>query len=271
MSLGLDLSPSYAKAARARVHLESLKEEISRILSERETFSIRQTVDLQTGWCSLYLMNADFTKELNLGIIVGDIVHNLRSALDYVITALANASETEISQSHQFPIFTDEPAYVRAVGASTVVNRKGYLKDIIHGLQEIRDLQPFHEKVNPRLDNLALVHEFSNADKHRIIASYAPLYVDGTIELKHNGLQISEFERVAKIDAWEPDKEFYYARVRFATPVPTEIVCEADFTVSVHFITPAIGKSVGDTGIDLADLEAMCARVVEVTDIFKNL
>ncbi len=271
MPLGLDLSPSYAKVARARVHLESLKEEISRVLSERHTFSIRQTVDLQTGWCSLYLMNEDFTKELNLGIIVGDLVHNLRSALDYIITALAYASGTEVSKSHQFPIFTDESAYVHAVGASTVVNLKGYLKDIVHGLQEIWDLQPFHEKVNPRLVNLSLVHEFSNADKHRIIASYAPLFVGGKVEITHSGRTISDIERVAKFDSWEPDKEFHFARVRFATPVPTDIVCEADFTVSVHFITPAIGKSVGDTGIDLADLEAMCARVVEVTDIFKSL
>ena len=78
MTLGLDLSPSEAKLERAIPQPE----------------------------------------EPRFGIIVGDIMHNLRSALDYIVTALVNQSRTRLTTSHQFPIYLDSTKFARTVGVA---------------------------------------------------------------------------------------------------------------------------------------------------------
>lgn len=70
--------------------------------------------------------------------IVGDLMHNLRCALDYIVTALVNASGTKLARKHQFPIFTDENRFREEVLSSDLrPNPRGCLRGITIGLKLI--------------------------------------------------------------------------------------------------------------------------------------
>src|SRR5437899_1751727 len=154
MSLGLDLSPSIAKLARARIHLDALKREIPVVISQRPPYSLRfSEVDPESGWTSIFLTPGDFT-EFGLGVLVGDLVYNLRCALDYIISALVEASGGTVGVKHQFPIYTSAALYAEQVVSGSTTNAKGPLAGIVHGLVEIERLQPYKRKPDPEADPL---------------------------------------------------------------------------------------------------------------------
>lgn len=100
------------------------------------------------------------------GLLFGDGVHNLRSALDHLVYALA-VRETGLNPPPkfgvlQFPIRDDLTKWTDN-------------DDRLHGLSQpmrafIKSVQPFQaEPQHPHSDRLWTLSEFDNADKHRAI------------------------------------------------------------------------------------------------------
>ena len=116
MTLSLDLRSCDAKLARARENARTLEREtVAHIGKQEATHAVRfSQVDPQTGWCSITLVPQKI-EEPRLSAILGDVIHNLRCALDYVVTALVDASQTKLTTSHQFPIFKDAAFYASRV------------------------------------------------------------------------------------------------------------------------------------------------------------
>ncbi len=165
MTLGLDLNSCDAKLARAREN--TLKRETVASISKEATHAVRfSEVDPQTGWCSISLVPQKI-EEPRLSAILGEVIHNLRCVLDYVVTALVDASPTQLTTSHQFPIFTDAALYASKVGSKTEALSDGPLRGVTHGLAIVEGWQPYYTKPDPRTDPLWGIHRFSNADKHR--------------------------------------------------------------------------------------------------------
>jgi hypothetical protein len=165
VSLRLDLSEPRAKLQRAEEHLTNLQAKLP-LIRGREPLSLRVTeIDSSTGWCEVF-GHWNHIKEPALTVIAGDYIHNLRSALDYLVTVLVDASEATLVTRHQFPIFTSADDYTSKVGTSTEANAKGPLQGITHGLELIESVQPY--KLNhPERHPLAHIQRFSNTDKHR--------------------------------------------------------------------------------------------------------
>ncbi|MGZ6636454.1 MAG: hypothetical protein ACXVII_26455 [Solirubrobacteraceae bacterium] len=94
-----------------------------------------------------------------LGTIVGDIAHNLRSALDVAAWQLALDHDEANAISNQprvyFPLYSDPDGFGRATSLR-------FFSDQARAVIERH--QPFHA------GNVALLwlHEISNADKHRV-------------------------------------------------------------------------------------------------------
>ena len=107
MPLNLDLSGSVAKIARANEHLEALKAEVEAINRERNPYPVRIERKGNSSTYSLMLCAGEF-HEPRLGVILGEAIHDLRSALDYIIVALAEKSGAPLTSGHQFPIFSAE-------------------------------------------------------------------------------------------------------------------------------------------------------------------
>ena len=276
MTLHLDLSASDAKIARAREHAKALEIEVDRIISERNPYGSRVVeIEENSGWFAFLLTQIAHPPEHTLGIVFGDVIHNLRCALDYIVTALAAASKTNLTVSHQFPIFKTQSGYESRVGDNLVSvprlkGRGGPLLGITIGLQEIWDVQPFHRKAEPRADPLYVVHRFSNADKHRIIAEDLSFMKQSTMQILPSEGVVEEIRNSLDPD-WSKQTEYEVGRVRYAYPFPANVYLKSEVAVEVYFGTPGFADEARGIVIPLGYVNATCDHIAMVVDRFKTL
>lgn len=243
MSLGLDLSASRAKVTRAREQFRVLERELPAHVAKHHPYAVRfSKVDPQTGWCEVWLVPADRAGYHPFGVLFGEVVHNLRCALDYVITLLVQATPTQaLTTKHQFPIFWSATRYRNDVGTSTVPKPTGPLQGLSHGIALIESWQPYKLKaqgLNPRTDPLWNIHRFSNADKHREIAPFTPVPF-GALECNFKGTKVEDAP-IDEIPNFSIDEEFVIHRMRFDPPVATNLRVTSPLTVGLGFSTPPI-------------------------------
>jgi len=265
MPLGLNLSASDAKVARAYVHLKTLQREIPLAVAQRKPYVPRfSEVDPDSGWCSVFLTSNN-APEHGLSVIVGELVHNLRCALNYIVPELVSASGAILKKKHQFPIFTSLNDYAKWVGTAALSVAGGPLGGITHGLKEIFDLQPFQQS-GPEGHRLALVHQFSNADKHRIIPEVFPQLAAVSTLFEQ---EVLEHSQSPSLPDWKPNIEYPIARFRFAKPYPTKLSLE--LSVEIFFGTRPFGQNLKGSRIDINVLREMCENVAKIVDQFKKL
>ena len=168
------------KLARANDHLEVLRDEIDSFLgtadAEKPYGSVLQKDD-ETGKRRL-CASVHRRPPPQISILIGDCLHNLRSALDHLAWKLGGDPPPN-EKSSEFPIFWD-----RSLFRKNPSGRSGY--DKIAGAEEraqaiIEDVQPFNRADDPKLDPLWMLHELSTEDKHRLPV-VTGLAVEGGVE-----------------------------------------------------------------------------------------
>jgi hypothetical protein len=268
--LHLDLASSKAKVAGARKHLDFLKRELPKYLREHGPYSLRfSPVDPQTGWCELWLVPANRDNH-TFSVEFGELVHDLRCALDYIVTALVNASKTQLTRRHQFPIYREEAAYLKGCGTTAVPT--GNLINVTHGLVLIEAWQPYKLKqkgLDPRRDPLWHVHRFSNADKHREIATVAaePL---GKIDIRYKGFRVEDEPVLTFPPNWSPDKEYVIHRMRFDPPVATDLRSNGPLDIVFGFSVPPFGAEPFHS-ITLSEVRTIIGHVAKLVDLFEQI
>jgi hypothetical protein len=266
--LGLDLTSCDVKLARALENLDTLESEARLSLTKEATHAVRfSPVDAQTGWCSISLVPQK-VEEPRLLAILGDVIHNLRCVLDYVVTALVQASETPLTTSHQFPIFLDASRYASKVGTKTHARADGPLRHVIHGLSVIEGWQPYYAKGDPRTDPLWGIHRFSNADKHRQPAVFG-LVPLGSFQIHYKGYKVQD-DLLEEVADWTPGQEIPVGRIRFDPPEAEDLRAEGNVSLNVLFITPPwLGDD--DLTISLAALPGIIEHVRRLLSSFRLL
>jgi hypothetical protein len=268
MTLGLDLSSCDAKLARARENADTLKRETTASVKKEATHAVRfSQVDPQTGWCVISLVPQK-VEEPRLSAILGDVIHNLRCVLDYVVTALVDASQTQLTTSHQFPIFKDPALYASRVGTKTDALPNGPLRGVTHGLVIVEGWQPYYTQPQPRTDPLWGIHRFSNADKHRQPAIFGLLPVGG-IQLRYNGIKVEE-DLVEEIPDWTPEQEIPLGRIRFDPPRAYNLRAEGNISLDVQFVTPP-WQGDPELALSLRTLPGIIDHVAKLLDTFRQL
>ncbi len=268
MMLNLDLSSCDAKLTRARENADTLKRETTASVKKEATHAVRfSQVDPQTGWCSISLVPQK-VEEPQLSAILGDVIHNLRCVLDYVVTTLVDASQTRLATSHQFPIFKDAAFYAAKVGTKTEALPNGPLRGVTHGLAIVEGWQPYYTKPNPRTDPLWGIHRFSNADKHRQPAIFGLIPV-GSIQLHYNGIQVEE-DMVEEVPDWTPDTEIPLGRIRFDPPCAYNLRAEGSITLDVQFVTPP-WQGDAELALPLRAVPSIIDHVAKLLDTFRQL
>jgi hypothetical protein len=117
-----------------------------------------------------------------IGAAIGDIVHNLRSALDHLAWQLAIlAGNNPPPENTEYPVFKDEAQYrpkniklgKPPPPGSGLFKVRGLAADD-HAL--IESLQPYKTHViNPASAPLWVLHDLANIDKHRICPVTIPV------------------------------------------------------------------------------------------------
>lgn len=172
------LAGARAKIERAREHFENLKSEADAFLQAEPYRLVPERDDDKVS------ARVHFDREPpydRWGLILGDCVHNLRSALDHAVQEVAAAFTGQDPPPDygqlQFPILTEADYW-------TAKSRR-YQIDTNHlpsaAIDIIEAAQPYHrgDKTWPFL----VVQNFDNADKHRKLAV--------TVLALQRGMQVS--------------------------------------------------------------------------------
>ena len=152
-----------AKLARAEELIEELTAALLAFLLQSRPYTSEGEFDAATSdWVVVFRVHEE--PPSRWGVLIGDVVHNLRSALDHLAWQLVLLNGAEPTARTQFPIYSDEVAY-----------RRERAQELIAGMRDedkaaVETFQPFRQnaaEVKPH--HLAVLQELSNFDKHRVL------------------------------------------------------------------------------------------------------
>jgi hypothetical protein len=160
------LTGPFAKLDRAYEHLRVLDAETAAFYEgsadEGQPYEVQSEFRADT---SEYVFTIKVLRQppARLGLILGDYIHNLRSALDHLVCQLARLSEpSDDCTTTQFPIRKSrqlfdsvEPDWLRGVDAK-------------HRAR-IEQAQPYNARERARDHALSIIEALDNFDKHRAI------------------------------------------------------------------------------------------------------
>lgn len=262
------------KVARAREHLDALDREV-RAFSDSKPYELISEVDPETGdyVYRLHLNWPGARPPDHLSLIAGDIVHNLRTSLDYVVWQLAELGRGA-NFTIQFPLIEnpDQQKY-REMETNLLDPILARHRALIKGLQ------PYHVHLaieagaaipSPN-QALLLVGRLDNWDKHRLllpthslVAFKPPTFRNLRTAQVHSRAQWfgmkegTELFRITDIEAQDPN-----AKVEVESRLP----------YSINFGDPTVPPETVPKGRDQVvaswyDLELITDQVSAVVESF---
>jgi hypothetical protein len=147
-----------AKIAHAGVRVEELTRAVNAFL-DRDPYELVHRDDARTGERTISVSVREDPPSAALAMIVGEIVYNLRSALDYVARQLVLANGQSPTTRTEFPIFGNQQQYAADAPRKT----RGMSPQAI---AVIDGLQPFAWPTPLQRHPLWILHELHNADEH---------------------------------------------------------------------------------------------------------
>jgi hypothetical protein len=168
------VTPSWRrKLDRAKHHLGHFQDRIAPI-KERRTYPAPKTIEpYNDGIAYVYRLQIPEPDDPLLPILAGDLMFNLRSALDHVLVAVV--PEDKVTRHTAFPIFTDDINERDASGKYVQPKaRQAFRRKTSHvpqrAMAAVEWAQPYNlerQGLDPQYGALAILSAFQNADKHR--------------------------------------------------------------------------------------------------------
>jgi hypothetical protein len=166
----------HLKLERAGEHVEAVKECVENWLGT-EAYSISREIDPKLGDTVRRAQITDSPPQ-RLSLLIGDALHNLRTALDHVVYALAeghtpSALTPEVASKLMFPIIGNENCKGKpAKGSDIFANVKGtWLAGVpAQAVSFIESEQPYYYDptgIDYKWTALWMLHDLERIDKHR--------------------------------------------------------------------------------------------------------
>jgi hypothetical protein len=194
------LAGAWTKLARAEHHLNTLTNEM-RVFLDSDPYEFERRLDYENSRYLFYVKRVE-TPKLQWGAVIGDFIHNLRSALDHLTWQLAlkhygGAIPREVWPEISYPIAHDLSGF----------KKRSVLKHL--DTEHVTFMQGFQtEHRNPQ-NPLTLLHDLWNTDKHRIL--HATLISVGDIGPQFKGNEDAEIR-----DVWYAKGEQLVVGTKFA-------------------------------------------------------
>lgn len=171
----LSLEGVRGKLDRADEHLETLQSKL-KALVESDAYKARGQFENERTEYVIRVKLGDPVQLrrdlLRIGLIFGDGIQNLRTALDHLLCQLVIASGREPTKQNQFPIFTRDPT-LDLTGRELRKWKRWTARVKSPYIGWLKFVQPYQAdktpERNPERNPLAHLADFSNADKHRIV------------------------------------------------------------------------------------------------------
>ena len=169
-----------AKLDRADESIHNLNLEISSFL--RDNYRIERHFDAQSR---KYVFSAFGESEVppRFSVLIGEVLYNLRSALDHLVTQLARIGPGGGKDNVlEFPICRTSESFKRSCERGK-----------IHGVSPdaakvIENLQPYRASSPVETSTLLILHDLNRADKHRllVVVVTAVVMADALVFTKSN-------------------------------------------------------------------------------------
>ena len=180
----------HAKLERAQDQIEQLSRDIaSNCETQRLLFSEELRPDVGDR---IWIFRGETpVVPIEYSVRLGEIVYNLRSALDQLIWQLVHANYKAPSHRNEFPIFDDESRFNNIVSTKLAgVSQQS--------LAIIKEMQPFSK--DEKWSALKVVHSLCNIDKHRSVIY--PYYTLDRCSVTYCGGGDSTIKPHLKIASW---------------------------------------------------------------------
>ncbi len=161
------LSSAKLKWDRANQQLNALNVEIAEFMQSAEKpYKISLKRNSQTGEDCI-LINIVKKTPIMWSVKIGEIIYNLRSALDHMVYEIASLNcNGTVPARTEFPIFIDEVRFRSEKMGGGMYKMRGLPENVRTSIEEI---QPFKREQSPELHRLWALQELSNWDKHRLL------------------------------------------------------------------------------------------------------
>lgn len=172
MQTNVPFTSSQIKLDRAKEHFYTLQTEIQTFLDSKP-YELRIEEEPQTGDL-VYRVRVKAEPPIKLSLITGDIIHNLRSALDHLIYQLIVINGKTPNKNSAFPIYTRKADF--DTDGHKKINGIGAAATTI-----IKAIKPYKE------GNLHLwqLSQLDNADKHRLIITVGSAHRNIIIDMAY--------------------------------------------------------------------------------------
>jgi hypothetical protein len=256
------------KIARARQHGQALRDSIEEWLGKKPLTATSEFIEGRMGYRLVVDQFSSPPLLEHWALLVGDCVHNLRSALDNLVYGLARlkVDPPNDPRAIQFPIFTSREAFEKS---NAVKSTLAQLPD--RAAEIVTAWQPFHRKSPDHIsaDALNLLHHLSNQDKHRLpqVVLLSVNQRDHEVRLKFD----SDEDARAFIGG-PPKVELRASPIDAGTALIQVIGCRriADMAGKVTFeAVPAIQTLVALEGV-MPVIDALGSHVTEIFQMFRR-
>ncbi len=171
------------KVGRAERHLDELHQAL-RAFREKQPYEIR--IDDQTSPTQrLYRLHIREEVPIGLSLIVGDVIHNLRSALDHLVYQMVLSNHHGPRRSNAFPICDTRDEF----DSGHAARLRGMTQDAVRA---IKGLHPY----KGGNDALWRIHKLDIEDKHRLLIpaweQYQHVSIDIAAPTRHGLSEMAE-------------------------------------------------------------------------------
>lgn len=253
----------HVKLGRARVHLAALNAAIDSFTDERG-YEVVKTAHPDEGVYEFRLRLHRDPPTTEWAMLIGDCVHNMRSALDHLFWALVLRQHPGGSPPNEHAATL--PIYRNPV---TFRNKLAQIENFVgvEATKTIERLQPFH--IDPLDDSaLAFIHSRDIIDKHRLLIPSIGLIEHGRVISKaRGGYKPKITPRVLK-------QEDVHDGIVLVTVLvePPEAVAdvELEYTRLSVFFDRGGGRVLGVPTALAGFIDATTAIAREFSDLFQN-
>ncbi|MBJ7594491.1 MAG: hypothetical protein JF886_06435 [Candidatus Dormibacteraeota bacterium] len=250
------------KIERAKFQCDALENEIKAwVESQRSHVAFEHERD--TGWHRLIVrMDADPDPPPMWGVIVGEIIHDLRSALDHTVWELVIANKGRPERNrNQFPIFSHPPKRV-ADYTKCVRGVDPRAQAIIEGLQ------PYTRPKRATPELIEVLGGMSNIDKHQTL--HPTVVVASRINSANVDFAPQGLHRVAEM-RWDKslgqpirNAELWAVRIE---PPETEVQMKVNLQIPAGV---AFGERYPMEVLKLNELVTEVGRIVDLLEPFAS-
>jgi hypothetical protein len=160
--------PLLAKAERAIKHIDDLGDVLLKAFpgGRRQPYAIRFEDDLNAQERTYYVEGIPEVP-LEVTLIVGDVLQNLRNSLDHLACHLIRKAGGTVTSQSCFPIAGEAAKYVPSFFHRKIDGMRQEAKDAIHAIKPYKGGN----------DALWRIHELNKIDKHRLLLTACSTHI----------------------------------------------------------------------------------------------